>query len=64
MEVFITMGTIDVSLYARDDGSPEITELKPPPGIFKPPDTDTEVFNQIKVVKCTILNILSRINLS
>ncbi|CAG9558247.1 unnamed protein product [Danaus chrysippus] len=49
LEVFITMGTIDVSLYARDDGSPEITELKPPPGIFKPQEPDKEVFNQIKV---------------
>nr|XP_034839520.1 vacuolar protein sorting-associated protein 13B [Maniola hyperantus] len=40
LEVFVTMGAIDVSLYAGDDGSPEVAALRPPPGAYKPPDTD------------------------
>lgn len=37
LEVFITMGVIDFSLYVGDDDSPEVKLLKPPPsqGVFK-----------------------------
>ncbi|CAH0716660.1 unnamed protein product, partial [Brenthis ino] len=35
LEVFITMGVIDLSLYVGDDNSPEVQQLKPPPGIYK-----------------------------
>lgn len=29
------MGVIDLSLYVGDDTSPEVQQLKPPPGIYK-----------------------------
>ncbi|XP_050683023.1 uncharacterized protein LOC126978332 [Leptidea sinapis] len=30
MEIFVTMGVIKISLYVSDDGSPEVTALRPP----------------------------------
>ncbi|XP_022832298.1 uncharacterized protein LOC111360569 [Spodoptera litura] len=30
LEVFVTMGVIDLSLYVTDDGSPEVIALRPP----------------------------------
>ncbi|XP_075990406.1 vacuolar protein sorting 13B isoform X2 [Anticarsia gemmatalis] len=30
MEVFFTMGTIEISLYSGDDGTPEVIALRPP----------------------------------
>lgn len=30
LEVFVTMGVIDLTLYVADDGSPEVAALRPP----------------------------------
>ncbi|KAH9643537.1 hypothetical protein HF086_016744 [Spodoptera exigua] len=38
LEVFVTMGVIDLSLYVSDDGSPEVIALRPPSVEFVKPD--------------------------
>ncbi|XP_045784582.1 vacuolar protein sorting-associated protein 13B [Maniola jurtina] len=49
LEIFVTMGAIDLSLYAGDDGSPEVTALRPPPGVYRPPDTDQPTGLKVKI---------------
>ncbi|KAF9800732.1 hypothetical protein SFRURICE_015386 [Spodoptera frugiperda] len=41
LEVFVTMGVVDLSLYVADDGSPEVIDLKPPSVEKVVPETPT-----------------------
>ncbi|KAL0902781.1 hypothetical protein ABMA27_000580 [Loxostege sticticalis] len=42
LEVFVTMGTIEVSLYVGDDSSPEVIALRPPPTEGAPQDAPAQ----------------------
>ncbi|XP_050360676.1 intermembrane lipid transfer protein VPS13B isoform X2 [Nymphalis io] len=35
LEVFVTTGVIDISLYVKDDNSPEVQKLRPPAAVHK-----------------------------
>ncbi|XP_028176967.1 uncharacterized protein LOC114364842 [Ostrinia furnacalis] len=47
LEVFVTMGTIEVSLYTEDDSSPEVIALRPPPMSDSPPPPEPVQVNVI-----------------
>ncbi|CAG4977886.1 unnamed protein product [Colias eurytheme] len=49
LELFVTMGAIDISLYANDTGSPELTPLRSP-GSYRPPPREQADEPVLKVV--------------
>ena len=57
LEIFITMGAIDISLYVGDNNSPEVKLLKPPPGIFKTqPSSEPRV--KVSIIYFYIFSVL------